>query len=181
MYKCKPERNVKQVVLLMVGCVFGLIAIFTMSIYWESQGGLLKFIGFLFAVLAIYVIIRFTMTEMEYALDGGTFVITKTVGNKRTVQGALDLANTVALVTKEEYREKGLNKNLSTICNYSQNIGGKHWFYVFEFAGKRAVVEFEPNDTFVAIMKDEIEKALASKEDGTPGGNDSDDCGGLLI
>lgn len=179
MYKCKPERNVKQVLLLMASCVLALVAIFTLSVCWETQGGLLKFIGFLFAALAIYVIIRFTMTEMEYTLDHGTFIITKIVGNKRTEQGALDLADSIALVTKEEYRAKGLNKNLSTICNYSQNIGGKHWFYVFEFGGKRAVVEFEPNDTFVAIMKDEIEKAkTASKDDrDLPSGRD----GGLLI
>jgi len=176
MYKYKPERNVKQVLLLMAGCVIGLVAIFALSIYWNAQGGILRFIGFLFAALAIYVVIRFTMTEMEYAVEGNTFVITKIVGNKRTVQGALDLADTVALVTKEEYRAQGLNKNLSTICNYSQNIGGKHWFYVFEFSGRRAVVEFEPSDTFVAIMKDAIDKAKNEPKD-----NRDDFGGGILI
>ena len=114
MYKYKPERNVKQVILLMAGCIIGLLSIFALSIYWESQSGILRFIGFLCAALAIYVVIRFTMTEMEYAVEGNSFVIAKTVGNKRTVQGVLDLADTVALVTKEEYRAQGLNKNLST-------------------------------------------------------------------
>lgn len=176
MYKYKPERNVKQVTLLMAGCIIGLLSIFALSIYWESQSGILRFIGFLCAALAIYVVIRFTMTEMEYAVEGNSFVIAKTVGNKRTVQGVLDLADTVALVTKEEYRAQGLNKNLSTICNYSQNIGGKHWFYVFEFSGKRAVVEFEPSDAFVAIMKDAIDKAKNEPKD-----DHTDYDGGILI
>lgn len=179
MYKYKPERNIRQVILLMAGCIAGLIAIFTLSIYWESQGGILRFIGFLCAALAIYVVIRFTMTEMEYAVEGNTFVVAKVVGNKRTVQGVLDLADTVALVTKEEYRAQGLNKNYAAFCNYSQNIGGKHWYYVFAFSGRNAVIEFEPNEAFVAIMRDAIDKAKNEPKSDRRDGFDGD--GGILI
>ena len=177
MYKYKPERNVKQVFLLMASCIIGLVAIFALSIYWESQSGILRFIGFLFAALAMYVVIRFTMTEMEYAVEGNTFVITKIVGNKRTVQGALDLADTIALVNKAGYRANGYNKNYNAFCNYSQNIGGKHWYYVCEFSGKRAVIEFEPSDTFVAIMRDAINKSQNEPKDS----RDFDADGGILI
>lgn len=176
MYKYKPERNVKQVFLLMAGCVVGLLSIFALSIYWESQSGLLRFIGFLCAALSIYVVIRFTMTEMEYAIEGNNFVITKIVGNKRTVQGVLDLADSVALVTKAEYRAQGYHKNYSAFFNHSQNIGGKHWFYVFAFSGKHAVVEFEPSETFVAIMQDAIDKAKNEPKD-----DHTDYDGGILI
>lgn len=178
MYKCKPERNVRQVVLLLLVSVVATVGTFALALYLPGQAGVIRFIGFLLAALAIYVIVRFTMTEMEYTLDNGTFVITKIVGNKRTEQGVLDLADSIALVTREEYRARGLNKNLSTICNYSQNIGGKHWFYVFEFGGKRAVIEFEPNDTFVAIFQEEIERAKSGGS-GKSGGGTPD--GGLLI
>lgn len=177
MYKCKPERNVRQAVLLLVVSIAVTVGTFALALYLPAHAGIIRFIGFLLAALAIYIIIRFTMTEMEYTLDNGTFVITKIVGNKRTDQGVLDLADTVALVTREEYRARGLNKNLSTVCNYSQNIGGKHWFYVFEFAGKRAVVEFEPNDAFVAIFREEIERAKSGGS-GNPGATPD---GGILI
>lgn len=180
MYKCKPERNVKQVMLLLIGSITVTVGTFALGVLWEAQRGIINFIGMLMMVLAIYVIIRFTMTEMEYTLDGGNFTITKIVGNKRTVQGSLDLADTVALVTREQYRAQGLNKGLSTICNYSQNIGGKHWFYLFEFGGKRAVIEFEPNDAFVVIFREEIEKAKRNPGAHSTPDSPSDD-GGLLI
>ncbi|MCH5182684.1 MAG: hypothetical protein J1E00_00780 [Oscillospiraceae bacterium] len=180
MYKCKPERNVRQVVLLMTVSIGLTVGTFVLANFLPQQAGIIRFAAFLLAILALYVIVRFTMTEMEYTLDNGCFVITKIVGNKRTDQGVLDLADTVALVTREEYRAQGLNKNLSTICNYSQNIGGKHWFYVFEFGGKRAVVEFEPNDAFVAIFQEEIERAKSGDNPGgASGGNPPDD--GILI
>ena len=178
MYKCKPERNVRQVMLLLLVSIAATVGTFALALYLPGQAGIIRFIGFLLAALALYVIIRFTMTEMEYTLDNGTFVITKIVGNKRTEQGVLDLADSVALVTREEYRARGLNKNLSTVCNYSQNIGGKHWFYVFSFAGKRAVIEFEPNDAFVAIFREEIERA---KSGGSGNGSGSPPDGGILI
>lgn len=178
MYKCKPERNVRQVVFLLVASIVLTVGTFALANYLPRQAGIIRFIGFLLTALALYIIVRFTMTEMEYTLDNGTFVITKIVGNKRTEQGVLDLADTVALVTREEYRAQGLHKNLSTVCNYSQNIGGKHWFYVFEFAGKRAVIEFEPNDAFVAIFREEIERAKSGG--GGSAGNGAPD-GGLLI
>ncbi len=177
MYKCKPERNTKQVALLMISSILLTIGAFALGILWEQYRGVINLAAMLIAALAIYVIIRFTMTEMEYTLEDGTFVITKIVGNKRTDQGVLDLADTIALVTKEEYLAQGLNKGYRTFCNYSQNIGGKHWYYVCSFSGGRAVVEFEPNEAFVAIMKDEIEKAKNSPKDPPA----TDDCGGILI
>lgn len=178
MYKCKPERNVMQAVLLLCSSIVLTVGTFSLGALLPSQRGVINLIGVLVLSLAIYTVIRFTLTEMEYTLDGGTFIITKIVGNKRTVQGALDLADTIALVDKQEYRAKGLNKGLSTICNYSQNLGGNHWFYVFAFSGKRAVVEFEPNDAFVALFREEIRKAKSSDNDAPQDGHPADD---LLI
>ena len=178
MYKCKPERNAKQAVLLLGGSVLLTVGTFALGIVFSKYRGVINLIALLIFILAIYVIIRFTMTEMEYTLADGSFTITKIVGNKRTDQGSLDLSTTIDLVTKEEYLAKGYNKGQRVFCNYSQNLGGKHWYYVCEFAGKRAVVEFEPNDTFLAIMKDEIEKA---KDNPASPPADDDGMGGILI
>ncbi|MBE6579574.1 MAG: hypothetical protein E7651_07190 [Ruminococcaceae bacterium] len=178
MYKCKPERNPKQVALLMIASVLLTIGAFALGILWKEYQGAINLAAMFIAAIALYIIIRFTMTEMEYTLDNGTFIITKIVGSKRTDQGALDLAETIDLVTKEEYRSKGYNKNYNNFFNYSQNLGGKHWFFVVGFAGKRAVIEFEPNDAFVAIMKDEIEKAKKEPKSQPPYEGPG---GGLLV
>lgn len=178
MYKCKPERNPKQVALLMICSVLLTIGAFALGILLEEYKGVINLAAMFIAAIAIYIIIRFTMTEMEYTLADGSFVITKIVGNKRTDQGSLDLAETIALVTKEEYKAKGYDKSYNTFFNYSQNLGGKHWFFVVEFAGKRAVIEFEPNDAFVAIMKDEIEKAKKEPKSQPPHEGPG---GGILI
>ena len=159
MYKCNPERNPKQAVLLLLCSILLIIGTFSLGILWEEYKGAINLAAMFIVAIAIYIIIRFTMTEMEYTLADGTFIITKIVGNKRTDQGALDLAEAIDLVNKEEYKAKGYNKTYNNFFNYSQNLGGNHWFFVVGFAGKRAVIEFEPNDPFVAIMKDEIEKA----------------------
>lgn len=177
MYKCKPERNAKQAVLLMGGSILLTIGTFALGIVLFQYRGIINLIALLVAAIAIYTIIRFTMTEMEYTVADGTFVITKVVGSKRTDQGSLDLASTIDLVTKEEYLAKGYNKGQRFFYNYAQNISGKHWYYVCEFAGKRAVVEFEPNEAFLAIMKDEIEKAKNNPKQ--PPADDG--CGGILI
>lgn len=177
MYKCKPERNARQVALLMIGSIALTIGLFALGILLNQYRGTINLVALMVASIAIYIIIRFTMTEMEYTLADGNFIITKIVGSKRTDQGCLDLACTVALVTKEEYRAQGLNKSPHAFCNYAQNLGGKHWYYVCEFGGRRAVVEFEPNDAFVAIMKDEIEKAQNSPKEPPA----TDDYGGILI
>ncbi|MBQ3934829.1 MAG: hypothetical protein IKS34_00445 [Clostridia bacterium] len=170
MYKCKPERNMKQVFLLMGVSVLLTAGIFTLSVFIQKSAGLIRFIGFFFLALCVYVIYRFTMTETEYTLYDGTFTVTRIVGNKRTDVAVIDLADAEALVPKKEFREKGLNKGLSVITNYSQNIGGDHWVLVFAFQEKRASVEFEPNEAFVAIFKTEIENAKnrPSGSDGLP-------------
>ena len=178
MYKCKPERNAKQALLLLSGSVFLTVGTFALGIIFSQYRGIINLIALLIFVLAIYVVIRFTMTEMEYTVADGSFTITKIVGNKRTDQGSLDLSTTIALVTKEEYLAGGYNKGQRVFCNYSQNLGGKHWYYVCEFAGKRAVVEFEPNEPFVAILQAEIEKA---KENPSAPPADDDGTGGILI
>ena len=177
MYKCKPERNAVQAVLLLGGSILLTVGLFALGILWEQYRGVINLIAMLVAAVAIYIIIRFTMTEMEYTVADGTFSITKIVGSKRTEQGSLDLASTIDLVTKEEYLEKGYGKGQRYFYNYAQNIGGKHWYYVCEFAGKRAVIEFEPNDAFVAILQSEIDSARNHPKN--PPADDG--CGGILI
>ena len=173
MYKCKPERNVAQMILLIAGAALVTGGIFVLAAFWKENAGLIRFIGFFSLAVSIYFLYRFTLTEVEYTLYNGEFTVTRIVGSKRTELAVLDLADTVALVTKAEFKAQGLNKGLSTICNYSQNFGNDHWVYVFTFQDKKASVEFEPNDAFVAIFRSEIERAK-----NRPSDSDSD---GVLI
>ena len=178
MYKCKPERNVKQIFLLLITSIVLTVGAFSVGVY--LQNGLVKLLGWLFLIAAIYLLFRYSLTEVEYTLDNGTFIITKIVGTKRTEQGSLDLADTVALIPKAEYRQKKMRRETTTYCNYSQNIGGNRWCYICEFGEKKATIEFEPNNAFVALFKEEIEKAKRGDFGGNSGADDNTH-GGLLI
>ena len=175
MYKCKPERNVKQIFLLLFTSVALTVGAFALGSY--LQNGVIRLVGWGLLVISIYLLYRFSLTEVEYTLDHGTFIITKIVGTKRTEQGALDLADSIALVPKQEYKEKKMGKEITTFCDYSQNIGGNRWCYICSFGGRKAMIEFEPNNAFVAIFKDEIDKA----KKGEYSEPDDDTHGGLLI
>lgn len=175
MYKCKPERNVRQILLLIGLSVFITSGFFVLAAFWQKNAGILRFIGFFCLAFCIYVIYRFILTETEYTLCDGYFTVTRIVGGRRTDVAVLDLSETVALVTKAEFKSSGLNKGLSHMCNYSQNFGNDHWVYVFSFQEKQASVEFEPNEAFVAIFRAEIKNAR-NRPSGEPGGD-----GGLLI
>lgn len=178
MYKCKPERNVGQIFFLLITAIVLTVGAFSLGVY--LQNGLIKLFGWIFLIGGVYVLYRYSLTEVEYTLDNGTFIITKIVGTKRTEQGALDLADTVAFVPKSEYRQKKMRRETTTFCNYSQNIGGNRWCFVCEFGGKKATIEFEPNNAFVALFKEEIEKAKHGDFGGeSDSGDDTHD--GLLI
>lgn len=167
MFKCKPERNVRQIFLMLFSGVLLTVGAFALGNY--LQNGVVRFIGWGFLIVSIYLLYRFSLTEVEYTLDHGTFLITKIVGNKRTEQGALDLKDSIALVSKAEYRAGKMGKDVSTFWDYSQNLGGSRWCYVFSFQGKKAMIEFEPNNAFVALFRDEIDKAKRGEYGGDPG------------
>jgi hypothetical protein len=106
------------------------------------------------------------LTEFEYAVGGGDFNIIKIVGNKRQVICNVALETAVCLIEKRDYDH--LPSSEKAIIKYSLNQNMKANSYVFlcDFNGKRAMIEFEPNEAFVSIMKNEIAISKKSAENG---------------
>ena len=58
-------------------------------------------------------------------------------------------------------------ENEKAIIKYSlnQNMKANSFVFLCEFNGKRAMIEFEPNPEFVAILKDEMKLANKNSSD----------------
>lgn len=117
-------------------------------------------------IMAVY---RYSMTEMEYEIFDGSFSVIKVVGQKRTVVCSLSLSTAIMLIPKAEYTEKikaGQMPVINSRYNFNQNMKCKSYVYICEFNGKTIMVEFEPNEIFVRVMLEEIERA--KKNDQNP-------------
>ncbi|HAN21423.1 MAG: hypothetical protein A2Y15_09305 [Clostridiales bacterium GWF2_36_10] len=159
MYKYKPERNPRQCLLLVICLSVLSCAGFIASSYIETYRFLAQLIAVLFLAMSIMIVIRYTITEIEYTITADTFIITKIVGNKMTIVCSLNLASTIALVNKKTFEQTKEFSNATMRYNYSQNIKAQSFVYVYLFNGKKGMIEFEPNAIFVKIMNDAIENA----------------------
>ncbi len=164
MYICKPERNEKQVKFLLLVSVAVTLSLFLLSTLFLNYTAFLSFCGFVSLMIAILLNVRYSLTEFEYSVSNGNFAITKITGNRRQVVCNVDLETAIDLLPKKDYdhlpsSEKGIIK-----YSLNQNMKANSFVYLCDFNGKRAMIEFEPNKEFVAILKDEIKKARESSE-----------------
>ncbi|HOJ48151.1 MAG TPA: hypothetical protein PLD48_04660 [Bacillota bacterium] len=166
MFKCKPERNPKQAITLVVSlAVLSCGGFLTASI--SPYRLLAQLIAVAFLVMAIMLVVRYTLTEIEYAVSPAAFVITKTVGSKTNVLCTVDLTTAIALVDKETYLHSKDFSDVSIKFNYCQNIKANNTFvFVFMYKDKKSMIEFEPNEVFVKLMREAIENA--KKSNGEP-------------
>ena len=160
MIKCKPERSVRQVTVIMISFVTAFIAVSAAMCIINAYKWFFELLLIVTGVGGIYVVYRFSMSEMEYELGDGVFTVYKTVGKKRTAVCALDLSTAITLIPKSEYLQKLKTRELpliNTRFNFDQNIRcDGAYVYICEFNGKTIAVEFEPNMIFVDAMLDEI-------------------------
>ena len=165
MYICKPERSVFQTRVLLFTCVLVTLSLFFASTVVERYGAFIEFCGFASLMLSILFVVRYSITEFEYAICDGCFSVTKITGNKRQIVCNVNLETSVDLLAKRDYDH--LPSNEKAIIKYSLNQNMKANSYVFlcVFNGKRTMIEFEPNNEFVAIMKNEINQAKQNNID----------------
>ena len=162
MIKCKPIRSGKQTAAMII--TFALLALLTgiLATYGLSMGiplivGRLSF-GVVLSV-ALYYMIKYTLADIEYELSADTLSIIKTVGRKRTVMGALDLKMSVDLVDKDEFKKnKEKYGKIARNFNYRQNPFGGGTVYVFTFSDQTYSIDFEPNEPFIKLLKEAIER-----------------------
>lgn len=177
MFKCKPERNPKQAVMLVVSLAVLSCAGFLVASTSNTYRLLAQLIAVAFLVMSIKLVIRYTLTEIEYTVSPAAFVITKTVGAKSNVLCTVDLTTAIALVDKETYLHSKEFSDVSVKFNFCQNIKAAQTFvFVFMYKGKKSMIEFEPNEVFVKLMSEAIENAKGgsgeSKDDfSEPKGN----------
>ena len=159
MYICKPERNVNQVRCLLAVCTGVTLVLFLVSTRVQYYAALIRLTAFISLVASILLVVRYALTEFEYSVSAGDFCITKITGNRRQVVCNLSLETAIDLIEKRDYDH--LPNSEKAIFKYSlnQNIKAKSFVFLCEFNGKRAMVEFEPNPEFVAILKTEMDLA----------------------
>ncbi|MBQ4316718.1 MAG: hypothetical protein IJC20_00575 [Clostridia bacterium] len=164
MYICKPERNVFQTRVLLFTCVLVTLSLFFISTVITNYSAFVEFCGFASLMLSILFVVRYSLTEFEYSVCENGFSVTKIVGNKRQVVCNVALETAVDLLKKRDYDH--LPSNQKAIIKYSlnQNIKADSYVFLCEFNGKRTMIEFEPNNEFVSILKNEIKKAKANDE-----------------
>ena len=80
MVKCKPERNVRQVTVIMLSCVTAFIAVSAAACIIDAYKWFFELLLIVVSVAGIYVVYRFSMSEMEYEICDGVFTVYKTVG-----------------------------------------------------------------------------------------------------
>lgn len=164
MYICKPERNVAQAKLLLFVSVAVTAILFLISCLEIPYSSLFNLAGFVSLAAAILLNVRYSLTEFEYTVGGGDFSVIKTVGNRKQTVCCIALESAVDLIEKRDYDH--LPSNEKGVIKYSlnQNMRAQSYVFLCEFNGKRAMIEFEPNKEFVAILLDEMAKAKHSAD-----------------
>ncbi|MBR2900654.1 MAG: hypothetical protein IKC39_00250 [Clostridia bacterium] len=164
MYICKPERNVNQVRALVTICTLVTAILFLLSTRVQYYAALIRLAAFISLVASILLVVRYALTEFEYSVSAGDFSITKITGNRRQVVCNLALETAIDLIEKRDYDH--LPKNEKAIIKYSlnQNMKANSFVFLCEFNKKRAMIEFEPNPEFVAILKNEMDLAKKNQD-----------------
>ena len=166
MIKCKPERNPKQAILMIAVCaaVFlgaGYMASTLASYKWASQAAALVAV-----TIGIFIIYRYTMTEMIYSVGDGSFTVVKKVGNQETTVCSLDVSTAKALIPKKQFTP-AKKASAVKILNHNQNLRPSgSYVYISDFNGKEYAIEFEPNAPFVEAFLAEIEKSKPDDKQG---------------
>ena len=163
MILCKPERNVKQARVLIIGCAIICIVAALFSSIVQMYKWVFQLIFLIVLTVGIFNIIRYTLTEMTYKLTPESFSILKTVGKKTTPVCSLMLSETVFLGSAEEYQKVKKNQYISRKYNYCQNITKDCFYYVCLFNGKYIEIKFEPNAPFVSEMHRAIDESKKEK------------------
>lgn len=166
MYKCKPERNVAQARLIAIPGTALPAVLFVASAAVPKYGSYIKLLSFAMICVTIMLLVRYVLSEYEYSVDGESFSVTRITGARRTVMCSISLASAVALLPESEYRALPAGEKAIIKYSLNQNVRAQSYVFLCDFNGKRTMVEFEPNEPFAAIVKEQIEAAKRN------GGND---------
>ncbi len=157
MIKCKPERNPKKALMLLG--LFAVIALFTAvgASITSSYKSIYHLLFILIVCVGINIMVRYTMTEMEYTLTEDSFEVRKKVGNKVTMLCSLSISETIVLTDKDTYeKNKKSYGYITRKYNFNQNVFANSAIYICNFNGTNLLVEFEPNTAFYNCFQQKI-------------------------
>lgn len=159
MYKCKPERSVAQTrLILWLGLGIPAVMLFVSGAL-PAFGSIVRLAAFFIICITIMLMVRYSLSEYEYAVDGESFSVTRITGRRRTVVCSLSLATAEKLLPVKEYRELPASERAIIKYSLCQNMRADSYVFLCDFNGRRTMVEFEPNEAFVKILRDQIDKA----------------------
>lgn len=144
-------------VFLAAGCTASIFPTYK----WVSQAAALVAV-----TIGIFIIYRYTMTEMIYSVGDGSFTVVKKVGNQETTVCSLDISTAKSLIPKKQFTPEK-KASAVKIINLNQNLRPSgSYVYISDFNGKEYAIEFEPNAPFVEAFLAEIEKSKPKDENG---------------
>lgn len=151
---CKPYRSTLQAIFIIAfTAAFALLSAL-MAGFYPQLSLLFKVIAGVSIVVGFVLLYRFTVVEFEYCLEGDILSVRRSMGfGLRTVFSLKLAADTVITTQKKECKKlkaKGVShrQNLSAACAY----------VIYEQAGKKRYMEFEPNRIFYKLVRDRINK-----------------------
>jgi len=161
MYRCKPQKNTKQLTVCFLTFIAVFVAVMLALANLTSYKGFFEILLILITVFFVYYIYRFSITEYEYQAGNGNFTVLKKVGSRVTTVCSLDLSTSLSLLPKDEFKERIKCRDLPDYNRkyfFNQNIVTSSYVYYSEFNSIRVAVIFEPNEAFVDAMLDEISR-----------------------
>ena len=156
MYICKPERNVRQVMLLLWGSAIITAVLFLISTLTQQYASAVRMLAIIALMAAILLNVRYSLTEYEYIVENGDFSVVKITGNRRQTVCCVALSTAISLLEKRDYDHLPSSEKAVIKYSLNQNMIADSYVFLCEFNGKKAMIEFEPNDAFVTILKKEI-------------------------
>ena len=159
MLRCKPERSPRQALALVFGSAALTLGVFLLGTVipvlkiWLQAAGILLLVG------AVFAVIRYTVTEIEYAVSADTFFAAKISGGKRTTVCTAELSSAVALLDKKTFANSKEYSNYSEKISLRQNIIADTYIIVCSVNERLKIIEIEPNAAFVSVLTQAIEAA----------------------
>lgn len=151
-----PEKK-KHIIVFVIICfafiVFSsvmAVKVFSLpSVIWQSA-------FFIMSIIVCELAVKYFIPVYTYIIDGESFIITKTLGNKVTTVCNIDTYRISCVVTKSDYKNSH-KKDVASIYNYSCNPFNKSsYVLIFEYSNSHEAVIFEPNEAMVDFIRDRI-------------------------
>ncbi len=149
---CKPYRSAVQAIFIIVFTVLLALTSVAFSRFYPDISWVFLGAAAVFTTVGFGVLYRFSVMEYEYGLEGSVLFVRRFNGVRWRTVFSLKLTAEVELTTAKKEC-----KRLKGVC-HRQNLSAATAFVIYEQAGKKRYMEFEPNRIFYKIVRDKLGK-----------------------